>query len=257
MEWTDTHAHLEDGRFSSDLDEVVRRAEEAGVKAILTAGTDLKTSRAAVELAERYGGVWAAVGVHPHEAEKATPEVLAEVEELASHEKVVAVGEVGLDFYRDRSPRESQLTAFRRQVELAGKLGLPLVVHSRGAVREVLDLLKEFRGIRGVLHCFPGGLEEAEEALELGWYVGIGGTLTFPKSALPEVVSALPLEGILLETDSPYLAPVPHRGRRNEPAYLVLVGEKLARIKDTSPQEVALCTTENARKLFGFPPASP
>ncbi|HIE04127.1 MAG TPA: TatD family deoxyribonuclease [Candidatus Latescibacteria bacterium] len=256
MEWIDTHAHLEDLRFSSDLDEVVRRAEEAGVKAILTAGTELGTSLRALKLAERYGKVWAAVGVHPHEAERATPEVLAEVEVLASHERVLAIGEVGLDFYRDRSPRESQLTAFRRQVELAGKLGLPLVVHSRGAVREVLDLLREFRGIKGMLHCFPGGPEEAEEVLELGWYVGLGGTLTFQKSALPEVASALPLEGILLETDSPYLAPVPYRGRRNEPAYLVLVGKKLAQIKGTSPQEVALCTSENARKLFGFPPAS-
>lgn len=252
--WIDTHAHLEDQRFSEDLDEVLKRAEEAGIEAILTVGVDLGTSRAAVELAERYEMVWAAVGIHPHEAESATPDALAKLEEIASHEKVVAIGEVGLDFYRDRSPRESQLAAFKRQVELAGKLGLPLVVHSRGAVRQVIDLLREFRGIGGVLHCFPGGVEEA---LELGWYVGVGGTLTFPRSGLAEVVSAFPLEGILLETDSPYLAPLPYRGRRNEPAYLVLVGERLARIKETSTQEVALCTTENARKLFGFPPASP
>jgi len=254
--WIDTHAHLEDPRLSEDLDEVLKRAEDAGIKAILTAGVDLKASRAAVELAERYGIVWAAVGIHPHEAEKATPEVLNEIRKLAACEKVLAVGEVGLDFYKNYAPRETQLMAFRSQTEMAGELGLPLVVHSRGALREVLEVLKGFQGVRGVLHCFPEGPKEAEEAMEIGWYIGVGGTITFPKSKLPEVVASLPLSRLLLETDSPYLAPSPHRGRRNEPAYVAIVGTEVARIKGLSSEEVARCTTENALNLFGFPPAS-
>jgi len=255
--WIDTHAHLEDPRFSEDLDEVLKRAEDAGIKAILTAGVDLKASRAAVELAERYGIVWAAVGIHPHEAEKATPEVLNEIRKLAACEKVLAVGEVGLDFYKNYAPRETQLMAFRSQTEMAEELDLPLVVHSRGAIRDALDVIREFRGVRGVLHCFPGGPEEAREAIELGWYIGVGGALTFPRSRLSDVVAVLPLSYFLLETDSPYLAPVPHRGRRNEPAYISLVGAEIARIKGLPTQEVARCTTENARNLFEFSPTSP
>jgi len=255
--WIDTHAHLEDPKFAQDLDEVMKRAERTGVGAILTAGVDLETSRRAVELADRYRIVWAAVGVHPSEAGKATPEALTEVRELAGREKVVAIGEVGLDFYRDHTPRELQLKVFREQARMAEELDLPLVVHTRGAIRDALEVIREFRGVRGVLHCFPGGPEEAREAIELGWYIGVGGALTFPRSRLSDMVAVLPLSHFLLETDSPFLAPVPHRGQRNEPAYISLVGAEIAHIKGLPTQEVARCTTENARNLFESSPISP
>jgi len=252
MELTDTHAHLDFPQFDGDREEVIERALAAGVRRIINVGADLASSRRAVALAEAHPPIYAAVGVHPHDAKTLTDEALAELLGLARHPKVVAIGEIGLDFYRDLSPREAQRQAFERQLALARELGLPVIVHDRNAHAEVMDVLRR-RGLRGVLHCFSGDLEMARQAIEMGFYISVAGPATFKNAKrLPEIVRQLPLERLLIETDCPYLAPHPHRGRRNEPAYVRLVAEAVADIKGLPLEEVARVTTANARALFGL-----
>jgi TatD DNase family protein len=255
----DTHAHLDFRQFEGDREAMLERAWKAGVAAIVTIGIDLKTSRAAVALAEAHERIWATVGFHPHHARSADAVALAELQELARHPRVVAIGEMGLDYYRDLSPRDVQRRVFCQQLEIAARLGKPVVIHDREAHADTLEILTQWVAesqtapaeYRGVLHCFSGDLALAETAIELGFFIGVDGPITYQNARkLPEVVRALPLEGLLVETDAPFLTPHPFRGRRNEPAYVRLVAEKVADLKDLSLKELAEATTANAQNLF-------
>lgn len=255
----DTHAHLDFGQFDDDRNAVLDRAWQAGLIAIITIGIDLKTSRAAVALAEAHERVFATVGFHPHDAKRADAVALAELRELAQHPRVVAIGEMGLDFYRDRSPRDVQRRVFRRQLQIAAELGKPVVVHDREAHADTLEILQQwiaesqttFSEYRGVLHCFSGNLALAQAVIELGFFIGVDGPITYRNARkLPDIVKALPLDRLLVETDAPFLTPHPHRGQRNEPAYVRLVAEKIADTKNLPLEEVAQATTANAKALF-------
>jgi TatD DNase family protein len=253
----DTHAHLTLRGLRDDLEGVLRRAREKGVEQIITVGTDLKDSRAAVKLAETLDGVWATVGVHPHDAAEVTEATLDDLAALAASPKVVAWGEAGLDFYRNRSPHETQERWFRAQVVRARELGLPLVVHDREAHRETVEILRAEggSGLRGVFHCFSGDESLAREVLALGFFISIPGTVTYPKSEiLRRVVASVPLERVLLETDCPFLAPQPVRGQRNEPAHIVYTAEAVARIRGLETEDVARVTASASLELFGVGP---
>lgn len=260
----DSHCHLDFAQFDGDRDAVVQRAREAGVGFIVNPGCDLPSSRRAVDLAERYAEVYAAVGVHPHQAKTMSGEVIAELRRLARHPKVVAIGEIGLDFYRDLSPREVQALAFEQQLALAAELQLPVIVHSRDAHDQVMSALDHAwrAGARPaawgagrwcVLHAFSAGDEVARRALDLGLCIGVAGPVTFASArGLHAVARTLPLERVLTETDSPYLTPHPHRGERNEPARVSLVAEALAALHGLSVREVGRRTSDSARSLFGL-----
>ncbi len=255
----DTHAHLDFGQFDDDRNAVLDRAWQAGLIAVITIGIDLKTSRAAVALAEAHERVFATVGFHPHNAKTADDAALVELRDLARHSRVVAIGEMGLDFYRDRSPRDVQRRVFRRQLQIAAELGKPVVVHDREAHADTLEILQQwiaesqttFSEYRGVLHCFSGNLALAQAVIELGFFIGVDGPITYRNARkLPDIVKALPLDRLLVETDAPFLTPHPHRGQRNEPAYVRLVAEKIADTKNLPLEEVAQATTANAKALF-------
>ena len=251
----DSHAHLNFDAFDEDREDVLRRAREAGLAALVNVGIDVPTSEASVELAEKYPDVWATVGVHPHDARSLDDAGRDRLRELVRHPKVVAVGEVGLDFYYDYSPRELQESVFREMIALAREADKPLVIHTREAWERVLAVLEEeLRGgpLRGVFHCFSGDVTQAGRVLAWGFHVSFCGNLTFKNSRLPEVLKAVPLDRLLLETDSPFLAPVPHRGKRNEPAYVRLTARKIAEVKGVPLDEVLRRTTENAVRLFGL-----
>jgi TatD DNase family protein len=260
----DTHAHLDFPEFDSDRQEVITRAQEAEVEIIVNAGAGLEASQAGVALAKAYPQVYAAVGVHPHEARTLNEDVLAELRALAQHPKVVAIGEIGLDYYRDRSPRPVQRQAFQQQLALARELGKPIIVHDREAHEDVMNMLRQWvrEGCQpsatshqpvGVMHCFSGDLAMAWEVIEMGFYISIPGPVTFTNARrLPELVRALPLERLLIETDCPYLTPHPYRGKRNEPAYVRLVAEAIAQIREIPLEQVARITTANARALLGL-----
>jgi len=252
----DTHAHLDDEKFAGDLDEVLVRAQKAGVARIICVGSDLTSSRHALALAEQHQMLSAAVGVHPHDAVDVLPRTWDGLRILASKSQVVAWGEIGLDFHYNFSPPEKQKEVFRKQLEIAEELGLPVIIHDREAHQETLEILKDFPDLAGVIfHCFSGDLSIAEECLKRGYYFGVGGTLTFPKNKeLCRVVEKVPLERICLETDCPYLAPQPWRGKRNEPAYLTAVVEKISKIKDLAPEDVIAATAAAAEKLFRLEP---
>lgn len=253
----DSHAHLDFPPFDPDREAVIARARAVGMVAILNVGADLESSRASVALAQQYDFIYAAVGIHPHDAKTLTPAVLEELRHLARHPKVVAVGEIGLDYYRDLSPRPVQRQAFADQLALAAELGLPVVIHSRDALDDTLAILRGWSG-RGVLHSYSGGPEWLEEVLALGFSVGISGPVTFPNAhRLWAVAAAVPLDRLLVETDCPYLTPEPYRGRRNEPAYVWYVAGGVARARGISAEEVARITTENAAHLFRLPIPAP
>lgn len=249
MRLIDSHAHLDDRAFGKDRAAVIARAfaEEIG---IVTIGSDLRSSREAVRLAERHRRIWATVGVHPHDAKRVDARTLGELETLA--EQAVAIGEIGLDYYRDLSPRDVQRRAFREQLELARRVDLPICLHNRASTDDLLKILRETGPEhRGVIHSFLGDAELARGFLDLGLHLGIGGPVTYPKNgALREAVKVVPPERLLVETDSPYLPPVPYRGRRNEPSYVAYVAEEIARLKGLDPEDVARRTTENAVRLF-------
>jgi TatD DNase family protein len=254
LHYFDTHCHLNHSQFEADWPAALERARAAGVRTLLLVGFDLPSSRRALELAVSAGpGLWAAVGIHPHDAEDWSPAARDELGELAAAPQVAAIGEIGLDFFRDLSPRDSQARAFRAQLELAAELGLPIIVHTRDSVTPSLDLIEPFarNGLRGIMHCWSGTAEEARRARELGLLLGIGGVLTYKKpGALPAIAVEVGLPGLVLETDSPYLSPTPHRGRRNEPAYLPLVAERLAALLEVPAREVAAVTRANARSVL-------
>jgi TatD DNase family protein len=249
----DSHAHLDDHAYRRDRAAVIARCamEEIGV---VTIGADLASSREAVRLAERCRTIWAAVGVHPHDAKTVTDNVLHELADLATSDRVVAVGEIGLDYYRDLSPRDVQRRTFRQQLELAAQLELPVVIHNRESTEDLLAILRRHGDShRGVVHSFLGDLALAQELLTLGFSLGIGGPLTYPKNeVLRRAVTQIPLDRILVETDCPYLTPVPLRGRRNEPAYVKYVAAEIAALRDLPADEVARVTTANAVRVFSL-----
>jgi len=250
----DTHCHLNHQDFAGDREAVIARAREAGVGAMVVIGFDLPSSEAALALAEADAALFAVVGVHPNDAASLDDRALARLAELAASPKAVAIGEIGLDFHWNVFPPPVQEATFRRQLALARELSLPFVLHTRKSESEVLDVLESEGDLRvpGVLHCFGAGPEIAARALDLGLTLGLGGDLTFQNArALHQTAAGLPLDRIVLETDSPYLAPHPHRGRRNEPAYVALVAAQLASLQRRPVEEVARVTTANARALFG------
>jgi TatD DNase family protein len=250
----DSHAHIYYRDYVDDFDEMLQRAADSGVAAILVVGTDLESSRESVELAEKYPQLYAAVGVHPHDAGHVTDSCYDQIRQLAlSSPKVVAIGEIGLDFYRDRSPRSDQERVFRAFLRMANELGKPVIIHDRDAHQQVLQCLREESCHSGVLHCFSGDVAMAAETLNMGFHISIPGTVTYPANeALREVVRATSIDRMLVETDCPYLSPVPHRGKRNEPAYVRLAAERVAEIKGLSLDDVARITTKNVRDLFGI-----
>lgn len=248
----DTHAHYDDSRFDEDRDELIASLKDKGVSQIVNCGCDLKSSLTTVALAEKFDFIYAAVGVHAHEAEEATESDLQAIEELYEKEKVVAVGEIGLDYHYDFSPRDRQLEIFERQLILANKLGLPVIVHDREAHEDTMTLLKKHKP-KGVVHCFSGSAEMAKEIVKLGMYIGIGGAVTFKNAKKPvEVVEYLPLDRLVLETDAPYMTPVPYRGQRCDSAHIAYTAEKIAEIKGIDVQELIDICNENAKKLFGI-----
>jgi TatD DNase family protein len=253
----DSHCHLDSPEFDTDRDEVVARALEAGVEQMVAIGTgsgppDLE---AGIRLADRYPQFYATVGIHPHDAAKATDPDFQRLAELLSHPKVVALGEIGLDYHYDFSPRETQTSVFIRQMEIAAAAKKPIVIHTREAWDDTAALLEQYwkpHGMGGIMHCFSGGPAEARRALDLGFYLSFGGIVTFPKALdLQAAAKEAPVDRILVETDSPYLAPVPKRGKRNEPALVVHTARKLADLRGQSLEEVSLVTTENFRRLMG------
>jgi len=250
----DSHTHLEMEDFDGDRDAVVERARQAGVEFMITVGTSITYCRKALDLASRYGEVYVAVGIHPHDVKDIDDGTYDELRKLVAMEKVVAYGEIGLDFFRDLSPRQVQMERFGEQLELAEEVDLPVIIHDREAHREILDMLGSRRErLRGVIHCFSGDLTMARQCLDLGFSISVPGTVTFDKATeLQRVVQYVPLEFLLVETDAPYLAPQPYRGKRNEPAYVVKTAAKIAELKGLSWEEVACQTTKNAKTLFGL-----
>ncbi len=249
----DTHAHLIDQKFSSDLDLVLDRAKKAGVEAVINVGYTLSYARKAVALAGMYPELYAAVGIHPHDAAQASKGYLEELKKLAQNTKVVALGEMGLDFYRNISPPAVQERVFREQLALAKEVNLPVIIHDRDAHDRVIEIIKEEKAgeTGGVLHCFSGDYNLAKKCINEGFYISIAGPVTFNKAAdLKEVAAKCPRERLLIETDCPYLAPQPYRGKRNEPAYVSFVCKEIASLRGESFEEVAAYTTENAKKLF-------
>jgi TatD DNase family protein len=251
----DSHAHIQGKEYAGETMAVIQRAGEAGVEQIVVVGgaSDMSSNTAAVALAESCANLYATVGMHPHDAKDVGEEDLRELKELALHPKVIAVGETGLDYYYNHSPREVQRRVFAQFIRLAGETGLPLVVHERDAANEAVELLRnEGAGkIRGVIHCFTGDYDAARNYLDLGFYLSFTGIITFKNAeALREVVRKVPLDRMFLETDSPYLTPVPHRGKRNEPAYVRFVAGSIASVKSLNIEEVARVTTNNVRALF-------
>lgn len=249
----DTHVHLNADQFQDDVEEVIERALDAGVKQMVVVGFDEKTIKGAMELAEKYEFIYASVGWHPVDAIDMTDDHLKWLEELASHPKVVALGEMGLDYHWDKSPKDVQKEVFRKQIRLAKKVKLPIIIHNREASQDIIDILKEegAHEVGGIMHCFSGSVEIAKQCIDMNFYISLGGPVTFKNAKKPkEVAKAVPLDRLLIETDCPYLAPHPYRGKRNEPAYVALVAEKIAEIKEMSVEELGKITTDNAKKLF-------
>lgn len=255
MKLIDSHCHLDSEKFDDDRDAVIERALAAGVEHMVAigSGSGPPDMEAGIRLADRYDAFYATVCVHPHDASKATPEVYRRLEELVKHPKVVAVGETGLDYHYDFAPREVQRDVFVEQLRIARDAKKPIVIHTREAWDDTIAVLREHwapAGIGGIMHCFSGGPAEAEEALALGFYLSFGGIITFPKSTdIQEAARRAPADRILVETDAPYLAPVPHRGKRNEPAFIVQTARKLAELRGVTPEEIATTTSGNFRRL--------
>ena len=248
----DTHAHYDDSRFDGDRDAVLAALPEAGVELVLDPGCDLPSSRAAAALAERYGHVYAAAGIHPENCAGFQDADLAALRQLLAQPKVAAIGEIGLDYYwAENPPRDFQQMVFRKQLALAEELDLPVIVHDREAHGDSLSIIREFPAVTGVFHCFSGSPGMAEELLKRGWYLGFDGPITYKNARrAPEVAAITPLERMVVETDAPYLSPVPVRGRRNDSRYLPHVIAKLAEWKGITPEEMTRITCENGKRLF-------
>lgn len=251
----DTHMHLNINQFDTDRDEVMKRAHEAGVNYMVVVGFDRLTIPKAIEMAEAHSNIYAAVGWHPVDAVDMKDEDLDWLEELSAHPKVVAIGEMGLDYHWDKSPKEKQAEVFRKQIRLARKVKMPVIIHNREATEDILTILQEenAKEVGGIMHCYNDSERYVQACLDMNFYISLGGPVTFKNAKEPkEVAKAVPLDRLLIETDSPFLAPHPNRGKRNEPAYVKLVAEKIAELKDISYEEVSRITTENACNFFGI-----
>jgi TatD DNase family protein len=251
----DSHAHLDMKDFKEDLDEVLKRALEAGLSHIITIGVDLQSSQKALELAHQYDFIFSTVGHHPHDADTLDTDQLNALKTLAFNPKVVAWGEIGLDFFRNYSPRQKQITAFEQQLDLAAELTLPVIIHSRDAHQEIYDILKEREGkiAKGVIHCFSGDYDLAMRFIDMGYYISIPGTVTYKKAwNVQDVAARIPLDRLLVETDAPYLTPIPKRGKRNEPAFMAYTAKKIAELRNMDFEAFARQTTENTRCVFGI-----
>jgi len=249
----DTHAHYCDKRFNEDRDELLCSMNDGGVSLILNAGSSLRSSRLSLELADKYPFIYASVGVHPHDSKSMDDRTVAVIEGLLSHPKAVAVGEIGLDYHYDFSPRDVQKKRFREQLELARQLKLPVIIHEREALQDTLDAVREYKDLAGVFHCFSGSWETAKVILDLGWYISFTGVITFKNARRAlEVIEKMPVDRIMLETDCPYMAPEPMRGRRNISLYLPYIAEKVAEVRGMAVVEVAEFTTENGKRFFGI-----
>lgn len=250
----DTHAHLDFKDFDGDRDAVVERAHEAGIHTIINIATDFASCERVLALADRYPDMYAVLGVHPHDAKSWQGDQSAvKLKQLATHKKVVAIGEIGLDYFRDHSPRDAQKRAFIEQIAVARDLRLPIVIHNRDAFGDIFDVVlrEDAYMVGGVFHCFSGTVIEAEKTIELGFHISVNGILTYKNSTMADVGKSVRLDRILLETDCPFLAPHPHRGKRNEPSYVSLVTERLAELRGMSKTEIARQTDANAAALFG------
>lgn len=251
----DTHAHLDDKQFSQDQDKVILRAKEAGLQYIVNVGYNVPSAKRTLELISKYDFIYGAVGMHPHDAKDLDGESLQVLKKIALEPKIVAIGEIGLDYYWNHSPHDVQQRVFRRMIDFARELKKPIIIHDRDAHEDVFRIIKEEGAseVGGIFHCYSGSWPMAKEAVELGFYISIAGPVTFHNAKKTiEVVKEIPLDKLLIETDSPYLAPVPYRGKRNESAYVVKVAEMIAEIKGVPLLEVAKTTLENGKKVFGI-----
>lgn len=250
----DTHTHLDFDQYDGDRKNAILRAKEANVKAMITIGIDLETSKRSIEIAQQYPNIFAAVGIHPHDAGKATQEDINELETLLDFPQVVAIGEVGLDFYHNLSARDVQRKMLRMFLDWSLTKDYPLIIHTREANEDILNIIREKSrsGWRGVFHCFSGDAKMAEQVLEMGFHISFTGNVTFKNSRSVHVMKTVPLEKLMIETDSPFMAPVPHRGKRNEPAFVNQVAQKIAETKGLETHEVAKITSQNAINLFGL-----
>lgn len=250
----DSHAHLDEERFDEDRDELIKSLKENAISYVINPSSDMETSRRVVELSNKYDNIFAAVGIHPHDAEGFKEEDLDELRELSKDERVVAIGEIGLDYYYDNSPRDIQKEVFRKQLELSHELDLPVIIHTRDAMGDTYDILKEFEGrVRGVMHCYTGSIEMAEKFMKLGFYISIAGPVTFKNAVnVREMAKQIPLERLLIETDSPYLAPVPNRGKRNDPTNVRYVADMLANLKEIQIDKIIEHSRENTVELFSL-----
>ncbi|KRE95898.1 hydrolase TatD [Paenibacillus sp. Soil766] len=252
---TDSHTHLNAEQFKEDQEEVIQRALEAGVTRIVNVGFNRETIPSSIELAEKYDWIYSTVGWHPVDAIDMMPGDLEWIESLCQHEKVVAIGEIGLDYYWDKSPKDVQQRVFREQIRLARKLGMPIVIHNRDAHQDILTILKEEKAaeVGGIMHCFSGSWETAKRCLDMNFHISFGGPVTFKNAVQPkEVLAQVPLDRLLIETDAPYLTPHPFRGKRNETGYVRLVAETAAEIRGMTLEEIAEITTNNAIRLLGL-----
>ena len=248
----DTHAHYDDEAFDEDREILLSSLNGRGVSLVIDCGCDAASSKKAIELSEKYDFIYAAVGIHPHEAEEAGENDLDEIRRLLKHEKAVAIGEIGLDYHYDFSPRELQKEYFEKQIVLAKELDMPIIVHDREAHEDTLELLRKYKP-KGVLHCFSGSVESAKEIISLGMYIGLGGAVTFKNARKPlEVAKFVPLDRLLLETDAPYMTPVPFRGKRNDSSLIPYTAIKIAEVKGIAPQTVVNAANENGKRLFGI-----
>ncbi len=251
----DTHVHLNADQYEEDLQEVINRALEAKVEKMVVIGFDRKTIERTMELIEQFDFIYGVIGWHPVDAIDCTQEDLEWIEELAAHPKIVGIGETGLDYYWDKSPKDVQQVIFRKQIQLAQKINLPIIIHNRDATGDVVKILREENAasVGGVMHCFSGSVETARECIAMNFMISLGGPVTFKNARLPkEVATEIPLEHLMIETDAPYLAPHPYRGKRNEPAFVPLVAEEIARLKGLTIEEIAQATTDNAKNFFGI-----
>ena len=250
----DTHAHYDDDWFDEDRDALLASMPEKGVGLIVNPGITVETSRQAIAMAEKYPHVYAAVGIHPENCHDFVPQQIDELRKLARHPKVVAIGEIGLDYYWETNPpKEFQQEVLRAQLALARELKLPVIIHDRDAHADTLAIVKEFPEVTGVFHCYSGSVEDARTLVKMGWMLSFNGAATFKNARkAPEVIAEVPMEQLMIETDAPYLAPVPHRGKRNDSGLVYLVAEKIAQIKGLTAEEVETVTWENGKRFFGI-----
>jgi TatD DNase family protein len=251
----DTHAHLFYPNFENDADEIINRAKSEGIDYIIVPATDIKTAYQTIELCDKYDFVYGAVGVHPHDTKGWEPSLLTEIKKLSGHKKIVAIGEIGLDYYYDFSPKEKQIEAFKSQIELAIDLKLPIVIHNRESDEDMLKIITEYcgSGLKAQFHCYSSPLKYANEYIRMGHFVSFTGNITFKKAdELRDVLSKISLEHIMLETDSPFMTPVPHRGKRNEPSYVKLIAEKIAEVHNLAVEDIARVTSYNVFRMFGI-----